>query len=203
MTFWKMFRKPKLNTRKHFTNINLSSDNIENLYTSAEQTLFIFCERRSSQEFKRRMKLYIALALLAVLVSVHSKPLLTDQDEEELARINGFKSKFFQILNTAGCALQKIGRRDKPSYEVDIEGFNLRRILQGFVNCLPPTPRRQPDYMNSAEEELNEMLQKMALELEEEVAAVEEDSEEEVAEKQFSPSLVLSFLPAILDKLKG
>ncbi len=150
------------------------------------------------------MKLYIALTLLAVLVSVHSKPLFTDQDEEELARINGFKSKFFQILNTAGCALQKIGRRDnRPSYEVDIEGFNLRRILQGFVECLPPTPRRQPDYMDSTGEELNEMLQKMALELEEEVAAVEEDGEEEVAEKQYPSSLLLSFLPAILDNFNG
>ncbi len=147
------------------------------------------------------MKLYIALTLLAVLVSVHSKPLRIDQDEE-LARINGFKSKLFEILSTAGCALQKIGgRRDnQPSDEVDIERFSLRRALQGFVDCIP---RQQPNYMEPAREELNEMLQKMALELEEEVAEVEGDGEDEVAERQFAflPMLLSALAPKLIEKI--
>ncbi len=126
------------------------------------------------------MKVVIALTLFSVLACAHCKPLVI-AEEQDLAKINGIKSSFLSFLNTAGCALQKIGG-GIPSEEVDIEAFNLRRALQSFTDCIPqstqqpPFPweynfQQKPRKSDQNEELLNELVQ----ELEDQVAEVEGD----------------------------
>ena len=143
------------------------------------------------------MKVFIALTLFSVLACAHCKPLVI-AEEQDLAKINGIKSSFFNFLNTAGCALQKIGG-GIPNEEVDIEAFNLRRALQGFIDCLPqstqPPPynylpyRPVPRKSDQNEVLLNEIMQ----ELEDQVAQVEGGGEE-MAKEQFLSAL----LPTII-----
>ncbi len=152
------------------------------------------------------MKAFIALTLFSVLACAHCKPLVI-AEEQDLAKINGIKSSFFNFLKTAGCALQKIGG-GIPSEEVDIEAFNLRRALQGFIDCLPqstqPPPynylpyRPVPRKSDQNEELLNEIMQ----ELEDQVAQVE-GGEEEMAKEQVLGALLGSVLTNIISSKLG
>ncbi len=149
------------------------------------------------------MKVYIAIVLLAVLVRAHCKPMFL-AEEQDLAKINGIKSAFFNFLNTAGCALQKIGGR-VPSEDVDIEAFNLRRAIQGFVDCLPKPTQLPPitiPAMHGSQPRNGALLKEILQELEGRYAVEEEDGEE-IANEQIFGTILSTLLSGALSKALG
>lgn len=146
------------------------------------------------------MRVLVAITLLVLLSTVHCRP--SPNGQEDLAKINQRQKRRLKFFSTLGCVFNKIGGNNE---EVDIEGFNLRRVLQEFVNCLP-TSRYESISLNNEIVQDQDEANQLAQELEEQLAEVEKNqSEQELAEEQFAllPLLLKTAVPLLIKKISG